>query len=213
MNLNSKYNFSRKPGTAHHLQSTIPKVKCAGISLMLWGCFSVAGTERTRQSQCTKILRALMKTQSRAFRTSDWAEGSPSNRARTLSTQQEWLIDNSVEVQPAEILFYFIIIYLIILRQRVSSIFFKLSQLITFYSVGLNSIKYFWRDMKMWICPHPTWQSLRGEEMRRRMADNCQMLMSKACRIIPQNTWGCKGAWATELRVWILMHVLNFYFF
>ncbi len=91
--------------------------------------------------------------------------------------------------------------------------FFKLSQLITFYSVGVNSIKYFWRDMKMWICPHPTWQSLRGEEMRRRMADNCQMLMSKACRIIPQNTWGCKGAWATELRVWILMHVLNFYFF
>ncbi len=29
----------------------------------------------------------------------------------------------------------------------------------------------------------PTWQSLRGEEARRWMADNCQMLMSKACRI------------------------------
>ncbi len=37
---------------------------------------------------------ALMKTQSRAFRTSDGAEGSPSNRTMNLSTQQEWLIDN-----------------------------------------------------------------------------------------------------------------------
>ncbi len=46
--------------------------------------------------------------------------------------------------------------------------------------------------------PHPTWQSLRGEEVRRRMADNCQMLMSKACRIIPKKL-------SAELRVWILM--------
>ncbi len=45
MNLNSKHHVWRKPGTAHHMQSTIPKVKCAGSSLMLWGCFSAAGTE------------------------------------------------------------------------------------------------------------------------------------------------------------------------
>ncbi len=31
---------------AHQMQSTIPKVKCAGSSLMLWGCFSAAGTGR-----------------------------------------------------------------------------------------------------------------------------------------------------------------------
>ncbi len=44
--------------------------------------------------------------------------------------------------------------------------------------------------------PHPTWQSLRGEEVRRRMADKCQILICKACRtrIIPKNTWGCEGA-------------------
>ncbi len=40
----------------------------------------------------------LMKTQPRAFRTSDWAEGSPSNRTMTLSTQQEWFIHNAVNV-------------------------------------------------------------------------------------------------------------------
>ncbi len=45
MNLNSKHHVWRKAGTAHHMQSTIPKVKCAGSSLMLWGCFSAAGTE------------------------------------------------------------------------------------------------------------------------------------------------------------------------
>ncbi len=41
-----------------------------------------------------------MKTQSRAFRTSDWAECSPSNRTMDLNTQQEWLIDNPWVVQP-----------------------------------------------------------------------------------------------------------------
>ncbi len=45
MNLNSKHHVWKKPGTAHHLQSSIPKVKCAGSSLMLWSCFSAAGTE------------------------------------------------------------------------------------------------------------------------------------------------------------------------
>ncbi len=90
-----------------------------------------------------------MKTQFRAFRTSDWAEGLPSNRTVTLSTQQKRLIRNAENVLEWP-------------RQ----------------SLGLNPIKYFWRNL-----PHPTWKSLRGEEVRRQMADTCQMLMSKACRI------------------------------
>ncbi len=44
MNLNSK-SCLKETSSAHHLQSTNPKVKYAGSSLMLWGCFSAAGTE------------------------------------------------------------------------------------------------------------------------------------------------------------------------
>ncbi len=35
----------KETSSAHHMQRTIPNVKCAGCSLMLWSCFSAAGTE------------------------------------------------------------------------------------------------------------------------------------------------------------------------
>ncbi len=43
MNLNSKHHVWTS--SAHQMQSTIPKVKCGCCSLILWGCFSAAGTE------------------------------------------------------------------------------------------------------------------------------------------------------------------------
>uniref|UniRef100_A0A9J8C0K3 Transposase n=1 Tax=Cyprinus carpio carpio TaxID=630221 RepID=A0A9J8C0K3_CYPCA len=46
LGLNSKRYVWRKPGTAHHLSNTVPKVKHGGSSIMLWGCFSAAGTGR-----------------------------------------------------------------------------------------------------------------------------------------------------------------------
>ncbi len=76
-----------------------------------------------------------MKTQSRAFRASDWAENSPSNRTMAISTQQERLIENSVNdfAWPSQ-------------------------------SLGLNPIKYFWRNLKMCVCPI---QPERAYEVRR----------------------------------------------
>ncbi|KAG2470039.1 TCB1 transposase, partial [Polypterus senegalus] len=44
--LNSKRYVWRQPGTAHHLSNTVPTVKHGGGSIMLWGCFSDAGTGR-----------------------------------------------------------------------------------------------------------------------------------------------------------------------
>ncbi len=41
---------------------------------------------------------------------------------------------------------------------------------------------------------HLPQSNLTELETRRRMVDNCQIWMCKACRIIPQKTWGCKGA-------------------
>ncbi len=97
------------------------------------------GTHQNTRQVHQNIEIVFMKTQSRAFRSSEWAEASPSNRTMTLNTQQEWLIDNSVNVLewPS-------------------------------HSLGLNPIKYFWRNLKMCVCPiHPerAWEMKRwGEE-------------------------------------------------
>ncbi len=124
---------------------------------------------------------ALMKTQSRAFRTSDWAEGSPFNRTMNLNTQ---IKGNSVNVLewPS-------------------------------HSLVLNPVKYFWRNLKMCIYPI---QPDRAWEVRRRMTDNCQILICKACHIIPKKTWGCEGAsakyWVKGMNTYA-MYLFQFFLF
>ncbi len=68
----------------------------------------------------------------------------------------------------------------------------------------------------MCVCPHPTWQSLRREE-EMRIADNCQMLMIKACHIKQKRfeaVIGAKGAstkyWAKAVNTYV--HVILFLF-
>jgi hypothetical protein len=78
--LNAKCHVWRKPGT-------IPTVKHGG-GIMLWGCFSAAGTGRL-----VRIVGKMNREKYRELldanllRTSDSGEGSPSNRTMTLRTQ------------------------------------------------------------------------------------------------------------------------------
>jgi hypothetical protein len=66
---NAKHHVWRKPGT-------IPMVKYGGGNIMLWRCFSAAGTGR--------LVRIEGKMNGAKYRE---IEGSPSNRTTTLSTQ------------------------------------------------------------------------------------------------------------------------------
>ncbi len=101
MNLNSKHHVWSKAGTAHHMQSTIPKVKCAGSSPM-WECFSAAGTEGLaileEEHNVPKFRDSLNENPVQNIQNLRRAEGLPSNRTMDLNTQQEWLKDNSVNV-------------------------------------------------------------------------------------------------------------------
>ncbi len=81
-------------GETRHCSSPVqysPTVKHGGGSIMLWGCFSAAGTDDWLQSR-ERWMRpstgiSWTKTFSRVLRTSDWAVGLPSNKTMTLSTQ------------------------------------------------------------------------------------------------------------------------------
>lgn len=71
----------RKLSTAYDQANAVPKVKHGGGSIMLWGCFSVAGTAVGRKGKMNAET-SLMITCFRVLRTSDQGKGS--NTTTTL---------------------------------------------------------------------------------------------------------------------------------
>ncbi len=122
---------------------------------MLWGCFSAAGTE------------GLVRLEEKLSAPKYWdnLNENPVQSIQNLKLGRRFTLQLDNDPKHTVRVAY---------RQLCECPWVAQPQL------GLEPSQIFLEKPENVCLPHPTWQSLRGKEVRRRMADNCQMMMSKA---------------------------------
>ncbi len=127
---------------------TIPKVTCAGSSLMLWGCFSVSGTA------------GLVRLEEKLNAPNYWDSLNENSVQRIQNLRLGWRFTFQQDNGPKH-------------TARVAYRHLCECLWVAQPPPELEPNQIFLEKPENVRLPYPTWQSLRREEVRRRMSDNC----------------------------------------